>query len=438
MSETRKIAAILVSDVVGYSRLAGADEDRTLSRLRGLRSDLIDPAIAAHHGRVVKRTGDGALVEFRSVVDAVRCAIEVQNAHGRAQRRRARGAPHRLSDRHSSRRRGRGERRRPDGRRRQHRGALGRHRRAGRDLSVRGRLSAGEGAARSRRHRPRRDAAQEHRRADPGLFVASRRAGGGEAGDAAEAARAEETIDAGAARRRDRRARRGRGRRVVFPRSGTAPAPAAHLSIVVLPFTNLSNDPAQDYFADGVTENLTTDLSRIRGSFVIARNTAFTFKGKGLDAKEIGKELGVRYVLEGSVQRDGTRVRVNAQLIDAQSGAHLWADRFEEDVADLFKLQDQVVARLANSLGNELVKAEAEKGGRSQNPDAIDLAMRGRALLLRTAAHEGQQRRGARLVRTGARDRPEQCRCAGGRRLYLYRSTLYADGQIRRPITMRK
>ncbi len=149
---------------------------------------------------------------------------------------------------------------------------------------------------------------------------------------------------------------------------------------MVLPFTNLSGDPAQDYFADGITENLTTDLSRIRNSFVIARNTAFTFKGKTIDAKEIGKELGVRYVLEGSVQRDGTRVRVNAQLIDAESGAHLWADRFEEDVADLFKLQDQVVARLANILGWELVKAEAEKGVHSKNPDVIDLTMRGRAL----------------------------------------------------------
>jgi adenylate cyclase len=161
------------------------------------------------------------------------------------------------------------------------------------------------------------------------------------------------------------------------------PAQAAHLSIVVLPFTNLSNDSAQDYFADGVTENLTTDLSRIRDSFVIARNTAFTFKGKNLDAKQIGKELGVRYVLEGSVQRDQNRVRVNAQLIDAESGAHLWADRFEEDMADLFKLQDQVVARLANSLGYELVRAEAEKGSRAKKPDSIDLTMRGAALLWR-------------------------------------------------------
>ena len=159
------------------------------------------------------------------------------------------------------------------------------------------------------------------------------------------------------------------------------PAQAAHLSIVVLPFANLSGDPAQDYFADGITENLTTDLSRIRDSFVIARNTAFTFKGKNVDAKEIGKELGVRYVLEGSVQRDQNRVRVNAQLIDAESGAHLWAERFEEDVADPFKLQDEVVARLADTLGYELIKAEAAKGARSTNPDANDLVMRGWALI---------------------------------------------------------
>ena len=146
---------------------------------------------------------------------------------------------------------------------------------------------------------------------------------------------------------------------------------------MVLPFRNLSGDPSQDYFADGITENLTTDLSRIRNSFVIARNTAFTFKGKNIDAKEISKELGVRYVLEGSVQRDQNHVRVNAQLIDGETGAHLWADRFEESITDLFKLQDQVVARLANTLGYELVKAEAQRGTHSTNPDAIDLTMRG-------------------------------------------------------------
>jgi TolB-like protein/DNA-binding winged helix-turn-helix (wHTH) protein len=162
-----------------------------------------------------------------------------------------------------------------------------------------------------------------------------------------------------------------------------ASAPAAHLSVVVLPFTNLSGDPAQDYFADGITDNLTTDLSRIRDSFVIARNTSFTYKGKSVDAKQIGKELGVRYVLEGSVQRDQNRVRVNAQLIDAETGAHLWADRFEEDVADLFKLQDQVVARLANALNYELVRADAETGAHSKNPDLIDLDMRGTDALWR-------------------------------------------------------
>jgi TolB-like protein len=161
--------------------------------------------------------------------------------------------------------------------------------------------------------------------------------------------------------------------------NGRAPKPvdAAHLSIVVLPFTNLSNDPAQDYFADGVTENLTTDLSRIRDSFVIARNTAFTFKGKGLDAKEIGKELGVRYVLEGSVQRDQNRVRVNAQLIDAESGAHLWADRFDKPLADLFEMQDEIVARLANQLGTELTAAEARRAQQAPNPDSMDLYFQG-------------------------------------------------------------
>jgi adenylate cyclase len=160
------------------------------------------------------------------------------------------------------------------------------------------------------------------------------------------------------------------------------PAEAARLSIVVLPFTNLSNDPAQDYFADGVSENLTTELSRLHNSFVIARNTAFTFKNKNLDAKAIGKELGVRYVLEGSVQRDANRVRVNAQLIDAESGAHLWADRFEEDVVDLFKLQDEVVARLARTFQVELMNAEAQRSlhDRQRNPDAVDPTMRGLAL----------------------------------------------------------
>jgi len=171
-------------------------------------------------------------------------------------------------------------------------------------------------------------------------------------------------------------------------------AVAAHLSIVVLPFTNLSNDPAQDYFADGVTENLTTDLSRIRGSFVIARNTAFTFKGKGLDAKEIGKQLDVRYVLEGSVQRDPGRMRVNVQLIDAESGKHLWAERFDKPLANLFDMQDEIVARLANQLGTKLTAAEARHAERTPNPDSIDLYLQGMAWANKgvTAEYQAQAR----------------------------------------------
>ena len=187
------------------------------------------------------------------------------------------------------------------------------------------------------------------------------------------------------------------------------PAQAAHLSLVVLPFANLSGDPAQDYFVDGVTENLTTELSRIRDSFVIARNTAFTFKGKGLDAKEIGKELGVRYVLEGSVQRDGTRVRVNAQLIDAQSGAHLWADRFEEDIADLFKLQDEVVARLASSLSwgfgqrRSRKRRSLQKSGRRRSDHAgLDFVLARQSATPERNAR--QQPRGAGLVRPRSRN----------------------------------
>ena len=163
------------------------------------------------------------------------------------------------------------------------------------------------------------------------------------------------------------------------PIASTPPAEAAHFSIVVLPFTNLSGDPAQDYFADGITENLTTDLSRLSGSFVIARNTAFTFKGKNADARQIGKELGVRYVLEGSVQRDQNQVRVNAQLIDAKSGGHLWAERFDKPLSNLFSMQDDIVASLASQLGAELITNEARRAERTPNPNSMDLYFQGMA-----------------------------------------------------------
>jgi adenylate cyclase len=393
MSETRKIAAILVSDVVGYSRLAGADEDRTLARLRALRSDLIDPTISVHHGRIVKRTGDGSVIEFRSVVDAVRCALEVQ--HAMVERNAGVALDKRIEFRIGI-----------------HLGDVVEESDGdlmGDGVNIAARLEgiAAPGAIclsedAYRQVSGRLDMAvtdlgpTELKNIERSIRVYSLQVG--------VPAQAKPATEARALKPKERSSLAPLALGLValiilvaagawFLLGANRTAEAAHLSIVVLPFTNLSGDPAQDYFADGVTENLTTDLSRIRGSFVIARNTAFTFKGKGLDAKEIGKQLDVRYVLEGSVQRDGTRVRVNAQLIDAQSGAHLWADRFEEDVADLFKLQDQVVARLAGSLGYALTNAEAEKGVRSNNPDVIDLTMRGWTLIWRAAQQTPNERR---------------------------------------------
>ena len=169
---------------------------------------------------------------------------------------------------------------------------------------------------------------------------------------------------------------------------------APHLSLLVLPFANFNDDPEQDYFVDGVTESLTTDLSRISGSFVIARNTAFTFKGKAVNVRQIGREMNVRYVLEGSVQRSGKRLRVNVQLIDAESGRHLWAERFEKPIADLFDMQDEIVSRLAQALDAQLVVAEARRAARSRNPDALDLVFQGFACVYQgpTPEHLNQAR----------------------------------------------
>jgi adenylate cyclase len=389
MNEARKLAAILVSDVVGYSRLAGADEDRILARLRTLRSDVIDPIISVYHGRIVKRTGDGAIVEFRSVVDAVRCAIEVQTAM--VERNAEVPAEKRIEFRLGV-----------------HLGDVveeGDGDLMGDGVNIAARLQSvakpgticlSEDAY--RQVKSRLDLKVSDLGATPLKNIAEPvRVYSLEVGQPAQARSVPSAMPADSVKSSASKGRLGfrplaagfaalfllvaaSGWFLLMGRS-VKPAQAAHLSVVVLPFANLSGDPAQDYFADGVTENVTTDLSRIRGSFVIARNTAFTYKGKSIDAKEVGKELGVRYVLEGSVQRDQNRVRVNAQLIDAESGAHMWADRFEADTADLFKLQDQVVAQLANALRYELGMAEATKAAGTQNPDAIDLAMRGWAVM---------------------------------------------------------
>ena len=165
------------------------------------------------------------------------------------------------------------------------------------------------------------------------------------------------------------------------------PAAAPRLSIVVLPFANLSNDPEQQYFADGITEDLTTNLSRIAGMFVISRNTAFTYRNKAVDTRQIGRELGVRYVLEGSVRRSGNQVRVNAQLIDAETDAHLWAERFDHDIGDLLALQDEITSRIANALNIELIAAEAARP--TEHPDALDYILRGRVAYLKPPSREG-------------------------------------------------
>jgi TolB-like protein/Tfp pilus assembly protein PilF len=171
--------------------------------------------------------------------------------------------------------------------------------------------------------------------------------------------------------------------------SATQPYSAPRLSIVVLPFANLSDNPQQEYFADGITEDLTTDIARIQGSLVIARNTAFTYKGKPVDAKRIGRDLGVRYVLEGSVQRSGKQVRINTQLVDAETGGHLWAERFDRDIGDLFALQNEITARIARALQSQLMIAEARRP--TDNPDALDYMLRGRAILTRPISKENYE-----------------------------------------------
>jgi TolB-like protein/class 3 adenylate cyclase len=343
MSENRKLTAILAADVVGFSRLTSADEDRTLARLRALRSDLIDPTISVHNGRVVKRTGDGAIVEFRSVVDAVRCAIEVQN--GMVERNEGVPADRRIEFR------------------------IGVH--LGDVVEESDGDLMGDGV---------NIAARIESIAEPGAVFLSE--------DAYRQVRdrvKEPFADLG------EQAFRNITRPVrvyamkIFP-GDAKPAQMARtpdksnpppLSIVVLPFANLSGDPAQDYFVDGVTESLTTDLSRISGAFVIGRNTAFTYKGKAVDLKRIGRDLNVRYVLEGSVQRGDNRMRVIVELIDAESGAHLWADRFDKPVANLFDMQDEIVGRLASALNSRLVSAEARRAERAPSPNSMDLYFQG-------------------------------------------------------------
>jgi TolB-like protein/class 3 adenylate cyclase len=354
MAETRKIAAILAADVVGFSRMASADEDRTLARLRKLRSELIDPTVASQNGRVFKRTGDGALVEFRSVVEAVRCALAIQNA----MIERNVGMP---PDQCIEFRIGihLGDVVEEDD------GDL-----MGDGVNIAARL---EGIAKPGAIYLSEDA---YRQVKARLDLAVADLGPTQLRNIAEPIRVH-ALELGKP-----------ARAIPAPAPVSAKSAPPRLSMVVLPFANIGGGAEQEDFVDGVTESLTTDLSRIRGSFVIGRNTAFAYKGKAVDLKQIGRELNVRYVLEGSVQRGGNRMRVNVQLIDTESGSHLWAERFDKPLADLFDMQDEIVGRLANQLSAELVAVEANRAELTANPDSMDHYFQGLAWFHRGATLE--------------------------------------------------
>jgi adenylate cyclase len=404
MASTRRLAAILAADVAGYSRLMGMDEEGTHERLKAHFRQLVEPKIEEHQGRVVKNTGDGLLAEFPSVVDAVRCAAEVQR--GMIDREPMVSGERRIRFRIGV--------------------NLG-------DVIVEDGDIFGDGV---------NVAARLEALAEPGGICVS-----GTVRDQVRdrlpyalddmgeqsvkniarpvrvyALRPEAVADLPA---RSVQFEVPRRRFPVFvvsiaataaallliavsawwlwpaPRSSSAPtaaagAPAAmssaqplvapRLSIVVLPFANLSNDPEQQYFADGVTEDLTTDLSRIPDMFVISRNTAFTYRNKPIDTKQMGRELGVRYVLEGSVQRSGSQIRATAQLINAQTDTHLWAERFDRDASDLFALQNEITSRIAVALKIELTAAEATRP--TEHPDALDYIFRGRAAGLKLSSRD--------------------------------------------------
>jgi TolB-like protein/class 3 adenylate cyclase/cytochrome c-type biogenesis protein CcmH/NrfG len=346
----RRLAAILAIDVAGYSRLMSSDEEDTHDRLAGHRRELLEPMIREHEGRIVKNTGDGALVEFSSVVDAVRCAIEVQSG----MMRRNAGVPR--------------------DRRIEFRVGIN----VG-DVIVEPDDIYGHGV---------NLAARLESLADPGGICLS--------ATAYDQVRGKVQITV-----RDMGERHlkniAESVRVLAILPGTdlsGPAVSAatpglpRLSIVVLPFVNLSGDKKQDYFVDGVTEDLTVELSRLSGAFVIARNTAFTFKGKSVDVRQVGRELGVRYVLEGSIRKARQNVRIAAQLIDADSGAHIWADRFDRNISDVFELQDAITIELARVLNVQLVEAESRRTFRTSNPDAVDLVLQARAYVNRGVSRE--------------------------------------------------
>ncbi|NNE21934.1 MAG: adenylate/guanylate cyclase domain-containing protein [Rhizobiales bacterium] len=343
MPEQRKLAAILAADVVGYSRLTSADEEGTLARMRALRSDLIDPTVEAHNGRVVKRTGDGALVEFRSVVEAVRCAIRVQDA----MTERNAGLP---PDRHIEFRMG------------VHLGDVVEESDGdlmGDGVNIAARL---EGVAEPGAICLSEDA---YRQVKARLNLMVSDLGDTKLKNIAEPVRIY-SLKAGTAEPT---------KQAATAALDTASNLPDKPSIAVLPFTNMSGDLEQEYFVDGMVEDIITALSRFNQLFVIARNSSFVYKGSAVDVKQVGRELGVRYVLEGSVRKAGSRVRITGQLIDAATGAHLWADRFDGELEDVFDLQDRITASVVGAIEPTMRKAEIERSRRkpADNLGAYDL-----------------------------------------------------------------
>jgi TolB-like protein/class 3 adenylate cyclase len=345
----RRLAAILAADVVGYSRLMGADEAGTLDMLKTLRKDLVAPEIAKHKGRVVKLMGDGLLAEFGSVVEAVECAVAIQT--GAAERNEDCAPERQVVLRIGI--------------------NLG-------DIIVEGRDIYGDGV---------NVASRLEGLADPGGICLS--------GDAYRQVKGKLNVrfeDLGE-RKVKNIAEPIHTYRIHWqaPNAAITPLGTELLplpdkpSIAVLPFTNMSGDPEQEYFADGMVEEVITALSRLRWLFVIARNSSFTYKGRAVDVKQVGRELGVRYVLEGSVRRAGNKVRITGQLIDTATGAHLWADRFDGTLEDVFDLQDQVTASVVGAIAPKLEQAEIERAKRkpTDSLDAYDYYLRGLACVHR-------------------------------------------------------
>jgi TolB-like protein/class 3 adenylate cyclase len=346
----RKLAAILAVGIAGYSRLMAADEEGTGARIKSLWRELVDPKIREYHGRIFEKSiRDGVLAEFASVEEAVRCAVDVQKVTG---------------DRNAD---------------------ISEDRRMWFSMGVNlGNVLIGD------------DGDLQGDGVDIAVSLEDAAEPGGICLSRSAYAQSKDKVTAEFVNLGEQRLKNlARPARVyaIRPQTINAPttaspayAPSApavpRLSVVVMPFVNLADDREQDYFADGVTECLTTDLSRIPDAFVIGRNTAFSYKGRAIDARRIGRDLGVRYVMEGSVQRGEGGVRVNAQLIDAETGAHVWAERFDKPPGDLFGKQDEITTRLARMVGIELVAAEGRRAARErpESSDAIDLAMRGRAV----------------------------------------------------------